>query len=141
MAVILFADDEEPLRRAVRRWLGRRGHEVHTARSVASARRCFTLHRLEAAVLDVWLPDGSGVELLAWMREHHPSVAARTAFVTGDILDGPVADRRLASLGLPVLEKPFELGALDRLVERWFGTGGARGEPVDAAAPPPADGR
>jgi DNA-binding response OmpR family regulator len=139
MPAILIVEDEVPLRRAVRRWLQRGRLTVHTAGSVAAAKRCFARHAIDAAVIDVWLRDGTGVALYEWIRAQRPAVAARVAFVTGDIRDSPIADVRLESLGRPVLVKPFELAQLDALVARWFGAGGVE-KSADLHAPPAGGG-
>jgi DNA-binding NtrC family response regulator len=136
MPVILFVDDEEPLRRAVRRWLGRRGVEVRCARGVKSAKGCFARYHVGGAFLDVWLGDGTGIELYAWIRDQHPEVADRVAFLSGDIAGQAVADRRLESLGRPVLTKPFEFAELERLVDQWLGVDAPRDRPAAAHRPP-----
>ena len=119
MASVLFVDDEAALRRAVQRWLGRSGVTVHTARGVAGAKRCFAHHRIDGAFVDVWLGDGTGYELYDWIRAHHPAVAERVVFLTGDIVPSPISDERLQATGRPLLTKPFELSTLDRWVAQW----------------------
>ena len=126
MVSVLFVDDEAALRRAVQRWLQRSGMTVHTTRSVAGAKRCFALHHIDGAFLDVWLSDGTGYELYDWIRTHHPAVAERFVFLTGDIIPNPIADERLQATGRPLLTKPFELSALERYVRQWARTEGRR---------------
>ncbi|HEX9568849.1 MAG TPA: response regulator, partial [Rhodospirillales bacterium] len=66
-------------------------------------------------VCDLRMPDIDGPALFRWMEAHHPDLASRTLFVTGDAL-GPAAGRFLASSRRPVLEKPFPPAHLVRLV-------------------------
>jgi PAS domain S-box-containing protein len=69
----------------------------------------------DAVVCDLRMPDIDGPALFAWIEAHHPELASRTLFVTGDAL-GPVAGRFLAQSGRPVLEKPFVPADVARLV-------------------------
>ena len=69
----------------------------------------------DAIVCDLRMPDIDGPALFRWMEAHHPDLASRTLFVTGDAL-GPAAGRFLASSERPVLEKPFAPADLVRLV-------------------------
>jgi DNA-binding NtrC family response regulator len=121
MPTVLYVDDESSLRRAVHAWLGRHGTVVHSARSIAGAKRCFAEFTFDGAFIDLWLSDGSGFELYDWITEYHPEIAANVAFVTGDILRTPETQRQLSMLGLPVLAKPFDLTELDHYVSAWAG--------------------
>jgi two-component system NtrC family sensor kinase len=69
----------------------------------------------DAVICDLRMPDIDGPALFAWIEAHHPDLALRTLFVTGDAL-GPVAGRFLARSGRPVLEKPFVPADVARLV-------------------------
>ena len=123
MANVLFVDDEESLRRAVRAGLGRRGHSVRTARSVSRAIRCLELYGFDGIFVDVWLGGESGFDLLSWVENHKSSLARRVVFVTGDISLGDRKQGELHALGLPVIAKPFELDALEEHIARWIRPG------------------
>jgi DNA-binding NtrC family response regulator len=135
MATVLFVDDEEALRRAVRAALGRRGHIVHTARSIARAIRCFELYEIDGVFVDVWLGDESGFDLLSWLQNHRPRVTNHVVFVTGDVSFSAADNRKLRGLGLVVLGKPFAIEDLDALALSW--TVGASSSSA-AAHPPPS---
>ncbi|MDQ3696977.1 MAG: response regulator [Gemmatimonadota bacterium] len=141
MAAILFVDDEDALRRAVRRWFERRGIDVWTAKSVFSAKRCFVEHDdIRAAIIDVWLGDGTGMELFAWLSAEYPEVAKRVAFLTGgDLFGSPLADLRIETLDRPVLTKPFDFAQLERLTARWLADALVVGHGADlpSVSPPP----
>ncbi len=119
MASILYVDDEPTIRRAVHYWLDRRGHSVHSARSVSGAKRCMNVHRFDGIFIDVWLGDGSGLDLYSWLREYEPRLADQTVFVTGDLLMKAETRQRVNDTGRPVLEKPFDLLDLDIYVQKW----------------------
>jgi DNA-binding NtrC family response regulator len=55
-------------------WLGEQGYEVVTATSVAAAKDVLSRRRVDLALIDIRLPDGDGLELLAYCRTHHPDV-------------------------------------------------------------------
>lgn len=63
---LLVVDDAAELLDLVERSLGREGHEVRTAATLEEARVALSMWSPEVIVLDVELPDGSGVE---WCRE------------------------------------------------------------------------
>ena len=130
MATILFVDDEESLRRAVRAALGRRGHTVHTADSVARAVRCFELYEFDGVFVDVWLGRESGFDLLSWMQNHRPRAAKHVVFVTGDVAFSAADNRKLRALGFPILGKPFAIEDLDAHATNWTRASGAGGAGV-----------
>jgi DNA-binding NtrC family response regulator len=134
MASVLFVDDEESLRRAVRAALGRRGHTVHTARSVARAIRCFEQYEIDGVFVDVWLGEESGFDLLSWLQNHRPKLTKHIVFVTGDVSFRVADNRKLRALGFLVLGKPFAIEDLDALAISW--TGGASSSSAGAHPPP-----
>jgi DNA-binding NtrC family response regulator len=116
---VLYVDDEDPIRRALKSWLGRRGHTVLTAGSSDEARDVLAQHPVDGAFVDIWLGEESGFDLFEWIDMNHPDVAANTTFVTGDIIRDPEVESTLATFERPVLVKPFELGELERIVLGW----------------------
>lgn len=119
MASILYVDDEATIRRAVHYWLDRRGHAIHSARSVAGAKRCVNQYVFDGIFIDVWLGDGSGLDLYTWLRESQPRLAEQAVFVTGDLLMKPEMRQRLLETQRPILDKPFDLGDLDIFIQKW----------------------
>lgn len=119
MAIVLYVDDEASIRRAVHYWLAHRGHDVHTARSVAGAKRCIKQFPFECIFIDVWLGDGSAMDLYGWIREQNPRLADATVFVTGDSLMRAEMHDRLLATSRPILDKPFDLSDLDTFVQKW----------------------
>ena len=119
MAAVLYVDDEEAIRRALRSWLTRRGHVVYTAGSSAEAREVLTSHDVDGAFIDIWLGKESGFDLFEWIDVHKPQVAEHVVFVTGDIIRDGDVEQALLALERPVLAKPFELGELERIVVSW----------------------
>lgn len=123
--MVLFVDDEAPMRRVVQHALSLHGIEVHTAGGLADARAACERHAFDGAIIDVWLDDGSGFELFSWLQEHHPRVARNTLFVTGDIAANADLGRQLRALGRPVLVKPFDFDELEDMIRSFSRTSGA----------------
>ena len=119
MATVLYVDDEDAIRRALRSWLMRRGHTVYTAGSGEEARAILTAQHVDGVFIDIWLGDESGFDLFEWIDMNRPAVAANAVFVTGDIIRDPDVENALNALERPVLTKPFELTELERIVSGW----------------------
>ncbi len=68
MTRVLVIDDEPQILRALRINLSVRGYEVTTAATGAEALRAAAEHRPEVVILDLGLPDISGIEVLAGLR-------------------------------------------------------------------------
>ncbi|ANX05037.1 response regulator transcription factor [Immundisolibacter cernigliae] len=73
-AELLLVDDDPVFGRVLATALGRRGFQVTLAASVAQARELLPQLRVSHAVLDLRLPDGSGLELVPLLRERLPQV-------------------------------------------------------------------
>ena len=111
---VLVVDDEPLIRWSVAESLSVAGVDVEQAADAASALRAVATTALpfDAVVLDLRLPDMADLSLLGTLRQLLPdaSLVLMTAFGTTQI----VADAR--AMGAAVLNKPFELDELRRLV-------------------------
>ncbi len=65
---VLVIDDEPAIRESLAFALGRDGFEVLAAGSLQGARAAW--ERADLLILDLMLPDGSGVDFLRWLRQH-----------------------------------------------------------------------
>ena len=120
-ASLLIIDDEEPIRRALRRYFERRGWVVDEATDGADA--VLKLERPDAAAVfdvvlcDLKMPGISGQELYNRLRKDRQALAKKFIFATGDAGAPDVVDF-LRETDVPVLEKPFELRALEEVAIR-----------------------
>jgi response regulator RpfG family c-di-GMP phosphodiesterase len=73
-ASVLVVDDDPSARRAACRVLKHAGYEVRQARSVSEARKALGSGGIGVIVLDVCLPDESGIELLRQLRGEQADV-------------------------------------------------------------------
>ena len=114
---ILIVDDEPAVALSLSHELGRR-HEVQIARSSqeASAALASGVH-FDAVLCDLVMPDESGMALYDRVAKTRPEIADRFIFMTGGAFL-PDAASFLSRAGRPYLEKPFDLAALRRIVDR-----------------------
>jgi len=108
VATILLVDDEPNILKSVGGALQHEGYEVETATDVATARDALK-RTFDAALLDVWLPDGSGIDLLAEVRAAHPECVVVMISGHAELSDAVSATRRGA---FDFLEKPLSLEKL-----------------------------
>jgi two-component system phosphate regulon response regulator PhoB len=69
MSAILVVDDDPISAKLVQLTLTPGGHQVEVARDVSSGQRALLTGRHDLLILDVFLPDGSGLEILRFLRE------------------------------------------------------------------------
>jgi two-component system, response regulator RegA len=72
---LLLVDDRIDLRLTTAAILEDAGYEVVEAGSIAEARQVLDEKSLAAALVDVHLGDGSGLELVPVLRDRHPGAA------------------------------------------------------------------
>ena len=113
---LLVADDEEPIRVALDRFLSSSGHDVVTVSSGSE-----TIWRAEgdevfdAILLDMRMPDVSGKQIFERWQKERPELAQRVLFLTGDIVSVDLQGF-LSSTGRPFLPKPFEFDQILRVL-------------------------
>lgn len=103
-AAILLVEDEVPLRRSVAIALRRAGHRVAETGGCAEAIAALDADVFDLVVVDVRLPDGDGLSVLAAMAERGIDAAALTVTAYGTIETAVEAMRRGA---FDFVQKPF----------------------------------
>ena len=99
---VLIVDDEENIGRSLRMILEREGYLVSTCVNVAQAKA--QSQRADAYLIDVRLPDGSGIDLVRWMRANEYDAPMLMISGHGTIADAVEATRAGA---FDFLEKPL----------------------------------
>ena len=109
MVRILILEDDAVLRRQLGRLFTTRGCEVVETASVAGFVAAATDRPYDACLLDLWLPDGNGLD--AWERVRLVQSGALAVVMSGE--PTPEAHARARALGCTeLLAKPFEVAAL-----------------------------
>ncbi|GAC1033699.1 response regulator transcription factor [Pseudomonas sp. No.21] len=87
MSELLLIDDDQELCELLNSWLSQEGFSVRACHDGVSARAALAAHAPAAVVLDVMLPDGSGLELLKQLRSDHPELPVLMLSARGEPLD------------------------------------------------------
>ncbi len=115
MPTILIIDDDPGFRKLLETILAGEGYQIHVGASVADARRLGAARSFDLVLSDLRLPDGDGLQVLAWFADNAPDtpVVMLTAFGT---VASAVEAMKLGAvdyLGKP-LRSPDELRLLVR---------------------------
>jgi DNA-binding response OmpR family regulator len=108
---VLVVEDERPLRMVITRTLARQGHRPIAVETVHDAIAELTARPPDVVLLDINLPDGTGWEVLRWLR----SAGLHTPVIVYSAV--PPSAKRVAELHPDaVLTKPFPMDCLLDLV-------------------------
>ena len=106
---VLVIDDDADVRSVLLRALERDGHAVSGARDLAEAQRAMESGPLDVIVLDVGLPDGSGIDLLRTLRAERETTPVMVVTARSEVA------RRVEALDAGAddfLGKPFAVAEL-----------------------------
>ena len=84
---LIVEDDATTQRRLARLLAGLADggvHDIATAGSIAEAKTRIAAQVPRLALIDIGLPDGSGIELIGWLHSHHPQVPTVVISAWGD---------------------------------------------------------
>ena len=107
MRPVLIVDDDPRMRQRLRQVLAEVGAAVPEpaqAASVAGARERANATDFAAALVDIGLPDGSGVDLLAWLHARFPRMVLVVVSAYGDA-DTVLAALRAGAIGYLLKER------------------------------------
>ncbi|HVN84944.1 MAG TPA: UDP-3-O-acyl-N-acetylglucosamine deacetylase [Candidatus Binatia bacterium] len=115
MATVLVVDDEAEIRASVRGVLADEGLRVLEAEDGVAALRVMEHEHPELVLLDVWMPEMDGIQLLERLRAepNSPEVVMISGHGT---IDTAVKATKLGAFDF--IEKPFSLEGLLRVVNR-----------------------
>ena len=121
---ILIVEDEEILRESLVDFFRQENYLALSAETLAAARQAMAHHNFDLMILDMKLPDGSGLDLLAEIADPQTFlVIVATAFP-----EVQTAVKALKLGAFDYINKPFDLDELQLLVERAMETRKLRGE-------------
>ena len=111
--MVLLIEDNEQIMRGNERMLKRRGYVVITALTIAQASRAIEKQMPDILVLDIMMPDGSGLDFMSKLRKHSqvPILLLTGLTTPEDIVRG------LTRGGDDYLAKPYDFGVLLARIE------------------------
>jgi two-component system, NtrC family, response regulator PilR len=112
-ATVLIVDDEPDLLELVSLTLNRMSLETRTAADVGTAQKLLKGQSFDLCLTDMRLPDGDGLDLVAWIQEYHPQVPVAVITAHGNVES---AVRALKLGAFDFVSKPLDLGVLRKLV-------------------------
>lgn len=115
MKRILIVDDEAPLRAALTRYLTGRGYEVVEAGLGSEAIQAIQRQKIACVLLDIGLPDQSGIDLVPRLLSLEPTLAILMLTGVADVSTAALCMQRGA---FDYLAKPIELAELDGAIGR-----------------------
>ncbi len=114
---LLIVEDELNLGTTLKEYLETIGYEAFLANSVASARKIFKQRAPQVVLMDIGLPDGSGLDLAVELREDNPNFLLFFLSAQND------PDTKLEALEIGAedyITKPFALKELTIRLKRAF---------------------
>ncbi len=114
-STILLVEDDDNLAQFMRLVLRKAGYQTIHATGIQEAIESITNHVPSLILLDLRLPDGTGLEILQFLKDKHPDANVPVIVTTGQNLDQ-------LSLSYPVLLdcffKPLEINQLLATIEK-----------------------
>ncbi len=114
MAKLLVVDDEQSIRESIRMFLSEKGHMIHTASTLKEAITVFQELTPEVVILDIRLPDGSGLAALSQMYAFNPlsKIIMITAFQ-----DMETTIEAMKKGAYDYIHKPLDADELEKAVD------------------------
>lgn len=114
---ILVVDDEASIRRLAEKELGSEHRRITAVGTAQEAFKVFKGKSFDVVMLDMRLPDGDGLDLLARFQDLAPEVQVVIITGFGDV-DNAVQAMKLGAYDY--ITKPFDLDRLELVIEKAF---------------------
>ncbi len=111
---ILVIDDEPDILELLELTLSRMGHNTKCAANSAEAMQLLESNDFDLCLTDMRLPDGSGIDIVSHIQQHHTSLPVAVITAHGNMED---AVNALKSGAFDFVSKPVDLKVLRGLVE------------------------
>jgi len=111
---ILVVDDEPDVLEVVRALLTEAGYEVSAHTSATEGLKRARLKQFDALVLDLYMPEMSGLLFHAKLKLVNPALASRTLFISGYVSKDEV--RQYLTTNARFLQKPFDSSELLQVI-------------------------
>ncbi len=114
---ILVVDDEENIRSLLKDILEDEGMYVDTASSITTAKDKLREKEYDLVFLDVWLPDGEGLDLIPFILNN--SEITKVVMISGHA-NIPIAVKALKEGAFDFLEKPLSTETILAVIEKAY---------------------
>jgi len=113
MISVLLVENNEDIMKSNARMLKKKGYQIYKVGSIAKARDVIIFHEIDLIVLDVVLPDGSGIEFCKEVKEVRdiPVIFLNEQDEDEDIIEGFKAG------GDDYIVKPYNMEVLALIIE------------------------
>jgi two-component system response regulator PilR (NtrC family) len=111
--MVLVVDDEPDLLELVGLTLSRMSLRTRTAADISGAKKLLKSEHFDLCLTDMRLPDGDGLDLVAWIQENRANVPVAVITAHGNV---EAAVRALKLGAFDFVSKPLDLGVLRKLV-------------------------
>ncbi len=118
----LVVDDEPDIRELLAITLGKMDLDVDTAGDYRSAVQRLSGGLYDLVLTDMRLPDGDGLDLVAWIQDNRPGVPVAVITAHGNV---EAAVRALKLGAFDFISKPLDLAALRKLITATLKLGGS----------------
>jgi DNA-binding NtrC family response regulator len=125
-ATLLIVEDNADLCQTLAEIFRKNGHKVHTALSGAEAQRILKAELIDLVLLDLRLPDMSGIKVLEFVKEVDPDIMV--IMITAVANDPRPAVEAMKTGAYDYLTKPFELDEVKLVVAKALETAGLKRE-------------
>lgn len=115
---ILLVDDDRFVLAALTQnmdWKALGLNDVYTAQSISQAKEVIRNKSVQILITDIDMPQGNGIDLLAWIRENNYDI--QTIFLT-NYADFSFAQKAVELQSLEYYLKPIELNKLARIIQK-----------------------
>ncbi|MFD1775060.1 response regulator [Paenibacillus rhizophilus] len=115
---ILLVDDDYYVITALEKkidWKALSIENIYTAYNVAQAREILLRHPVQIVICDIEMPQGSGLDLLAWIREEQYSVQA---IILTNYADFNYAQKAIELQSFDYFLKPIEFDKLTLIIQK-----------------------
>lgn len=109
----LIVDDEPDIRELLEITLIRMGIETESADSIRQAKERLQEGEFQLCLTDMNLPDGNGIDLVAWLQQHFPAIPVAMITAYGNV---ETAITALKTGAFDFISKPVNLTQLRNLV-------------------------
>jgi len=120
---VLLIDDDQGTRFGFSKYLSKKGYVVNEASCLAEAREATSSQRFDVILLDLYLPDGSGLDWILEIRDAYPDIPLVVITGRGDI---PVAVEAMRRGADNFLTKPVDMASLEVFLQKTIELGSMR---------------